>query len=500
MPDTPIHAAPLPEAGTRPAFDNSYARLPERLFARLAPTPVRAPRLLRLNRALAAELGLDPDWLASPAGLAMLAGNAMPPGAEPIAQAYAGHQFGHFTPSLGDGRAILVGEVVTPGGARRDIQLKGSGPTPFSRRGDGRAAVGPVLREYLVSEAMAAFGIPTTRALAAVATGEHVLREDALPGAVLARVAASHLRVGTFQYFAARRDTDALRALADHAIARHDPAAAMAANPALALFEGVVARQAALVARWMLVGFIHGVMNTDNCTISGETIDYGPCAFMDAYHPETVFSSIDHGGRYAFANQPAIAHWNLARLAEALLPLLAAEEEAALDLARAALAGFAPAFGAAWRAGLLGKIGIRAEQDGDESLVQDLFARMADQGADFTLTFRRLADAAEGRPEGARALFADPAAFDGWVAGWLARLGREPGTPAATMRAVNPAVIPRNHLVEEALVAATERDDLAPFEALLAEVGRPFDERPAGDRFTLPPREEERVRATFCGT
>jgi len=503
MPDTPIPAAPPPEAGTRPAFDNSYARLPERLFARLDPTPVRAPRLLRLNQALAEEMGLDPDWLRSPAGVAMLAGNHVPEGAEPIAQAYAGHQFGHFTPSLGDGRAILLGEVVTPAGQRRDLQLKGSGPTPFSRRGDGRAALGPVLREYVISEAMAAFGIPTTRALAAVATGEQVLREDALPGAVLTRVAASHLRVGTFQYFAARRDADALRALADHAIARHDPAAAGAANPPLALFEGVVARQAALVARWMLVGFIHGVMNTDNCAISGETIDYGPCAFLDAYHPETVFSSIDHGGRYAFANQPAIAHWNLARLAEALLPLLAEEEEEALALARAALTGFAPAFGAAWREGLLRKIGIGAEQEGDEALVQDLFARMAEQGADFTLTFRRLADAAEGRPEGARALFAEAAAFDGWAEGWMARLAREPGPAAAraaAMRVVNPAVIPRNHLVEEALSAAVERDDLAPFEALLAEILRPCEERPQGDRYTLPPREEERVRATFCGT
>ncbi len=331
MPDTPLPtAAPLPEAGIRPAFDNAYARLPEALFKRLPPTPVAAPRLLKLNEGLARELGLDPTWLASPAGVAMLAGNHVPEGAEPIAQAYSGHQFGHFSPSLGDGRAILLGEVVTPAGERRDIQLKGSGPTPFSRRGDGRAALGPVLREYVISEAMAAFGIPTTRSLAAVATGEHVLREDALPGAVLTRVAASHIRVGTFQYFAARRDLDSLRALLDHAIARHDPAAAQAANPALAFFEGVRDRQAALVARWMLVGFIHGVMNTDNCAISGETIDYGPCAFLDEYHPETVFSSIDHQGRYAFANQPAIAQWNLARLAEALLPLIGQDEAQAV--------------------------------------------------------------------------------------------------------------------------------------------------------------------------
>jgi uncharacterized protein YdiU (UPF0061 family) len=504
MPDTPLpDPAPLAEAGTRPAFDNAYARLPERLFARLAPTPVKAPRLLRLNEALAERLGLDPAWLRSEAGIAMLAGNHLPPGAEPIAQAYAGHQFGHFVPSLGDGRAILLGEVVTPAGDRRDIQLKGSGPTPFSRRGDGRAAVGPVLREYLVSEAMAAFGIPTTRALAAVATGESVFREDALPGAVLTRIAASHIRVGTFQYFAARRDADALRVLLDHAIARHDPAAAEAANPALAFLEGVVARQAALVARWMLVGFIHGVMNTDNCTISGETIDYGPCAFMDEYDAGTVFSSIDHQGRYAYGNQPGIAHWNLARLAECLLPLISAREEEALEHARAALGGFAPAFGAAWREGLLAKIGLAREEEGDEALILDLFERMAANRADFTLTFRRLADAAEGRAEGVRALFADPAAFDAWAEGWQARAardGRAPAERAAAMRAVNPAVIPRNHLVEEALAAAVEREDLAPFEALLAEVSRPFAERPAGDRFTLPPREEERVRATFCGT
>jgi len=503
MPDTPIAAAPLDETGARPAFDNTYARLPERLFTRLAPTPVKAPRLLRLNAALAEGLGLDPAWFGSEAGIAMLAGNHLPPGAEPIAQAYAGHQFGHFTPSLGDGRAILLGEVVTPAGARRDIQLKGSGPTPFSRRGDGRAAVGPVLREYLVSEAMAAFGIPTTRSLAAVATGETVLREDALPGAVLARVAASHLRVGTFQYFAARRDTEALRVLTAHALERHFPEAEGAENPALALLGGVIARQAWLVARWMLVGFIHGVMNTDNCTISGETIDYGPCAFMDEYDAGMVFSSIDHQGRYAYGNQPGIAHWNLARLAECLLPLIGESEEAALEQARAALGGFAPAFGAAWRAGLLAKIGLMREEEADEALILDLFERMAANRADFTLTFRRLADAAEGRSEAVRALFADPSAFDGWAEGWRARLARGPGGAAeraAAMRAANPAVIPRNHLVEEALAAAVEREDLGPFEALLAVVSRPFDERPEGDRFALPPRESERVRATFCGT
>ena len=499
MPDTPIAAAPPPEAGTRPAFDNSYARLPEALFARLPPTPVSAPRLLRLNTALATELGLDPAWLASPAGVAMLAGNHVPPGAEPIAQAYSGHQFGHFSPSLGDGRAILLGEVVTPAGERRDIQLKGAGPTPFSRRGDGRAALGPVLREYIVAEAMAALGIPTTRALAAVATGDFVFREEALPGAVLTRVAASHIRVGTFQYFAARRDTASLRALLDHAIARHDPAAAGADNPALAFFEGVVARQATLIARWMLVGFIHGVMNTDNCAVSGETIDYGTCAFLDAYLPETVFSSIDHQGRYAFANQPAIAHWNLARLAEALLPLMGDDEAAAVEQARAVLAGFSPAFGAAWRAGLLAKVGLRDEQPGDEALIQDLLARMAENEADFTLAFRRLADAAQGDGEGFAALFADPAAGRDWLARWRARTAAQ-GVDAAAMRAVNPAFIPRNHLVEEAIAAAVQRDDLAPFETLLEVLARPFADQPGRERFAAPPRPEQRVRATFCGT
>lgn len=508
MPDTAPAAATLPESGVRPIFDNAYARLPEALFNRLPPTPVAAPRLLRLNTALAGELGLDPAWLASPAGVAMLAGNHVPPGAEPIAQAYSGHQFGHFSPSLGDGRAILLGEVVTPVGLRRDIQLKGSGPTPFSRRGDGRAALGPVLREYIVAEAMAALGIPTTRALAAVATGEFVFREDAMPGAVLTRIAASHIRVGTFQYFAARRDTASLRALLDHAIARHDPAAADAANPALAFFAGVVARQAALIARWMLVGFIHGVMNTDNCAVSGETIDYGPCAFLDAYHPETVFSSIDHQGRYAFANQPAIAHWNLARLAEALLPLIGDDEAVAVEQAKGVLAGFAPAFGAAWRAGLLAKIGLREEAPGDEALVQDLLARMAEQQADFTLAFRRLADAAQGDGESFAALFADPGAGRDWFARWRERLAAQGATPeaggtdarAAAMRAVNPAYIPRNHLVEEAIAAAVERDDLAPFEALVAVLANPFAEQPGRERYAQPPRPEQRVRATFCGT
>ncbi|HKD24114.1 MAG TPA: YdiU family protein, partial [Rhizomicrobium sp.] len=363
-------------------FDNSYARLPERFYARLPPTPVAAPKLVRINEPLAIELGLDPARLASPEGVAMLAGNRVAEGADPIAMAYAGHQFGTFVPQLGDGRAILLGEVVDRHGRRRDIQLKGSGPTPFSRRGDGRAALGPVLREYIVSEAMAALGVPTTRALAAVTTGETVWRETPLPGAVLARVASSHIRVGTFQFFAARGDNEAVKELADHVIARHYPEARGAASPYRALLEGVIARQARLVAQWLNIGFIHGVMNTDNMSIAGETIDYGPCAFMDAYHPATVFSSIDEMGRYAYGNQPTIAHWNLTRLAETLLPLLADNEEAAIEEAKAALATFAPLFNAAYVDGLRRKLGLIAPEPDDITLGQDLLKLMADNGTD----------------------------------------------------------------------------------------------------------------------
>ncbi len=485
---------------TSPAwpFDNSYARLPARFHARLDPTPVAGPRLIKVNHALARELGLDPDWLETPQGVAVLAGNAVPEGAAPLAAAYAGHQFGHFTPQLGDGRAILLGEVVGPDGQRRDIQLKGSGPTPFSRRGDGRAALGPVLREYLVSEAMHALGIPTTRALAAVTTGEDVFRETALPGAVVTRVAASHIRVGTFQYFAARGDIEGIRILADHAIARHYPEAATAENPHLAFLEGVVARQAALVARWLLVGFIHGVMNTDNMAVSGETIDYGPCAFMDAYDPGAVFSSIDHAGRYAYGNQPRIAQWNLTRLAETLLPLLAPEEEPALEAAKQALAGFGPAFQDAYLGGLARKMGLSDQRDGDAELTQDLLTIMAEAGADFTLAFRALGDDAA-----LRTLFADPAALDAWLPRWRARLEDDPQSPAerqAMMRAANPAFIPRNHQVEAVITAAVQREDFGPFEELLGVLARPYEDQPGAERFQLPPKAEERVLATFCGT
>jgi len=489
-------------------FENTYARLPERFFARLNPTPVAAPRLVKVNVALAQELGLDPDALAGDQGVEILAGNRVAEGSETIALIYAGHQFGHFVPQLGDGRANLLGEVVGRDGARYDIQLKGSGRTPFSRGGDGRAALGPVLREYIVSEAMAALGVPTTRALAAVTTGEWVLRETSLPGAVLTRVAASHLRVGTFQHFAARGDTEGVRALADYAITRHSPEVAQAAQPYRALLEGVVTRQAQLIAQWMLLGFIHGVMNTDNTSISGETIDYGPCAFMESYDPAAVFSSIDNGGRYAYGNQPNAAQWNLARLAEALLPVLAMEagsEEAALAAANEALSAFEPQYQRVRMDGLRRKLGLYTEREGDAALAEDLLERMHGNRADFTLTFRKLCDAAaspEG-DEGVRRLFAYPGAYDGWAAGWRRRLDEEPAdrqTRAAWMRNVNPAVIPRNHRVEATLDAASQRQDFHPFEELLDAVSRPYEERPGFERFAIPARPEEAVLQTFCGT
>jgi uncharacterized protein YdiU (UPF0061 family) len=484
-------------------FENTYARLPKHFYARLNPTPVAAPRLVKLNVELARNLGLNPEALASTRGVEILAGNRVAEGAEPLALAYAGHQFGHFVPQLGDGRTNLLGEVVGRDGVRYDIQLKGSGPTPFSRGGDGRAALGPVLREYILSEAMAALGVPTTRALAAVTTGERVLRETALPGAVLTRVAASHLRVGTFQYFAAREDTDGIRSLADYAIARHYPEAVDAKQPYRALLDGVIGRQARLVAQWLLLGFIHGVMNTDNTSISGETIDYGPCAFMEAYDPAKVFSSIDHAGRYAYGNQPQAMLWNLTRLAEALLPVMEQEAgngEAALASAKDALAAFGPQFQVAYGAGLRRKLGLFMEREGDEALVQELLTRMAANQADFTVTFRRLCDAVDG-DDGVRALFADPGAYDSWAAGWRRRREQEPVPGrAAAMRMTNPAFIPRNHVVEEALAAAIERQDFQPFEELLDVVSRPYEDRPGLKRYATPARPEECVLQTFCGT
>ncbi len=489
-------------------FDNTYARLPERFYARLNPTPVATPRLIKLNEELARSLGLDPAALASAYGVEFFSGNHVASGSEPIALAYAGHQFGHFVPRLGDGRANLLGEVIGRDGTHYDIQLKGSGPTPFSRRGDGRAALGPVLREYIVSEAMAALGVPTTRALAAVTTGEQVFRETVLPGAILTRVAASHLRVGTFQYFAAQGDTEGLRELADYAIARHYPEAAQAKRPYRALLDDVTARQADLVARWMLLGFIHGVMNTDNTSISGETIDYGPCAFMEAYDPATVYSSIDHQGRYAYGNQPRIMLWNLARLAEALLPIMEQEEgsaEAALVSARESLAAFEPRLETARETGMYRKLGLFTEREQDAVLVQDLLDIMASNHADFTLTFRRLCDAAESREgdQKVRVLFASPDAYEAWAAQWRRRLEEEqvsPSVRAAAMRSTNPEVIPRNHLVQEAIDAAVEQQNFEPFEQLLEIVTKPFEHRPNDDRYSMPAHPDERVTQTFCGT
>jgi uncharacterized protein YdiU (UPF0061 family) len=476
------------------AFDNSYARLPARFFVAQAPTPVRAPSLIKVNAALARDLGLDPQALASPTGVAMLAGNHVPEGAAPLAQAYAGHQFGGWVPQLGDGRAVLLGEVIDRDGQRRDIQLKGAGPTPFSRRGDGRAWLGPVLREYLVSEAMHALGISTTRALAAVATGEEVYRERVLPGAVLTRVARSHIRVGTFQYFAARGDDEALRALTDHVIARHYPEA----ETPLDLLSAVVAAQARLVAQWMGVGFIHGVMNTDNMSVAGETIDYGPCAFMDAYHPDRVFSSIDRMGRYAFRRQPEIAVWNLAQLATALLPIMGMDHKDAVAVATRVVEGFADLFAAEWERVHAAKLGLSRMGEDDAALAYDLLTRMARGGADFTRVFRALSGA---DPAQAGREFSDPALFDDWFPRWQARVAEEgPETGRiARMQAANPGLIPRNHRVEEAISAAVA-GNYAPFERLSAALSHPFDDQPEFADLTAAPTPAEEVRATFCGT
>jgi uncharacterized protein YdiU (UPF0061 family) len=485
-------------------FDNTYARLPDRFFARVDPTPVRAPRVVKVNRALADRLGVEADRLASPEGAQVLSGNTVPPGAEPIALAYAGHQFGAFVPQLGDGRAILLGEVVGKDG-RRDVQLKGAGRTPFSRGGDGRAAVGPVLREYVVSEAMAAMGIPTTRALAAVTTGEPVFREEVLPGAILTRVAASHLRVGTFQYFAVRRDKEALGILTAHALARHYPDASGADNAALALVDRVAVAQASLIASWLGVGFVHGVMNTDNSTISGETLDYGPCAFLDEFDPTKKFSSIDHGGRYAFGNQPRIAQWNLARLAEALLPLIADAEDEAIRLATEAVERFGAAFEAAYARVIGKKLGLTSARPGDGELADDILARLASNAVDYTVFFRRLCACAvdPAADANAAALFSEPDTFHGWALAWRKRLDEEatpPGERAAAMLHANPAFIPRNHRVEQAIEAAVEREDFAPFERLVEVLARPFDDQPDHAELAQPPAPAERVQATFCGT
>jgi uncharacterized protein YdiU (UPF0061 family) len=480
-------------------FDNSYAQLPRSLYSRVDPVPVADPRLVILNEKLASELGLDVGDLRE-RGVDLLSGNRLPVGADPIAQAYAGHQFGHFT-NLGDGRAVLLGEHLTPQGFRFDIQLKGSGQTPYSRRGDGRAALGPMLREYLISEAMHALGIPTTRSLAVVTTGETIVREELLPGAVLTRVAASHIRVGTFEYANALGDRTSLQALTEHTLQRHYPDLLAAENKALALLGAVVQRQAELIARWICVGFVHGVMNTDNMALSGETIDYGPCAFLDTYHPETVFSSIDRGGRYAYGKQPEIAHWNLARLAEALLPLIDADQEKAIAAAAKVLSTFSKEFRTHHEAGLRAKLGLISEEAGDWELAQHLLELMQATAADFTLTFVALTKFVDSGELGDGQLFGNPM-FVAWHERWKARLERQNHSKeqvANLMRRANPVIIPRNHRVEEALTAA-QSGDLSVLNRLLEVLGNPFEETTANEPYRDAPPPGGAPYRTFCGT
>jgi len=485
------------------AFDNSYARLPERFHAKLPPTPVAAPKLIRINEPLARFLGLEPAALASPDGIAMLAGNRVPEGAEPLAMAYAGHQFGNWVPQLGDGRAILLGELRGADGIRYDVQLKGSGPTPFSRNGDGRAALGPVLREFIVSEAMQALGVPTTRTLAAVTTGEEIWRQEGmLPGAVLTRVSRSHVRVGTFEYFGNHGDVEGVKLLADYVMARLYPDVDGYAG----LLDAVIGRTAQLIAQWQLIGFIHGVMNTDNTSIAGETIDYGPCAFMDTYDPQAVFSSIDQGGRYAYINQPRIAHWNLVRFAQALLPLLGADEDSSIKVAQEIINSYPATFEHAYFSGLRAKFGMREAQEADLELIAQFLKHMADGRADFTLAFRRLSDSAGDAVNDAAlgALFDNDAAVQAWLPKWRERLAVEEAVSAAeradSMRAVNPAFIPRNHRVEQAIQAALVGSDFGPFEILMRVLSAPYVDQPEFAEYMNPPKPDERVLQTFCGT
>ena len=470
------------------AFDNSYARLPDRFYSYQMPTRVAAPEIVKLNSELAEEIGVNPDLLTAD----ILSGNEIPEGAEPIAMAYGGHQFGGWNPQLGDGRAILLGEVVGPDGVRRDIQLKGSGKTMFSRNGDGRATLGAVLREYLVSEAMAALGLPTTRALAAVTTGEKIMREGYERGAVLTRVAQSHIRVGTFQYYFARNDVEALQLLTDHVIERHYPQAAATENPTRAMLDSIIGRQAELVARWMLLGFIHGVMNTDNSAVSGETIDYGPCAFMDVFHPETVFSSIDRQGRYAWQKQPEIAHWNMAQLAQALSPVLGDDAE---DEAQEALSKFAGKFSETFYNGFAVKIGLSGDTPDNRTVITDLMSVMAKGEVDFTLFFRRLTLGVDlGDFSAVRAMFYDPKIIDAWFEKWVHATAK-----LSLMQKSNPIFIPRNHRVEEVIVAANS-GDLEPFNKLHDVLYKPYDEQPENTEYENAPKPEEVVHATFCGT
>jgi len=493
-------------------FDNTYAKLSDKLFSQQAPEPVSQPELIAFNSKLAEQLGLNTEQLKSPDGLSVLAGNRIPSGSEPIATAYAGHQFGHWVPQLGDGRAILLGEILDKNGVRFDIQLKGAGPTPYSRGGDGRAAVGPVIREYVVSEAMAALGVPTTRALAAVTTGENVRRETALPGAILTRVAQSHLRVGTFQFFAARRDNDTLKLLTDHVINRHYSELTSTDNPALALLETVLNNQARLISHWQAIGFIHGVMNTDNASVAGLTIDYGPCAFMDVYHPDTVFSSIDHGRRYAYQNQPGIAQWNCANLAQCLLPLIDTDEEKSLEAAQAVIDSFPKVYEKEYLKRFRQKLGLESDHEDDSSLISDLLEIMADAKVDFTNTFRTLShcsfDNADDnakkvtRDSAVQSLFADPQAISAWLERWRSRHSRE-RTDSAKRQSImcqsNPAYIPRNHQIEQVIVAALQKD-YSPMHTLLKLLDNPYTEQTDMEPYSRPPNKDEIVQATFCGT
>jgi uncharacterized protein YdiU (UPF0061 family) len=481
-------------------FNNSYAHLPERFFSKQKPAGAPEPFLIRTNTALASELGIAHAWLNSPAALAVFAGNEIPEGAEPIAQAYAGHQFGGFVPQLGDGRAILLGEVIDIQGRRRDIQLKGSGRTVFSRGGDGKSALGPVLREYLVSEAMHAFGVPTTRSLAAVFTGEIVAREEPAPGGVFTRIAASHIRVGTFQYFAARHDTEAIQILTDYCIARHYPDAADAENSALAFLQSVIRAQAMLIAKWLPLGFIHGVMNTDNCSISGETIDYGPCAFIDAFHPDAVFSFIDRNGRYAWGNQPTIAHWNLTRLAETLLPILNPSPERAKEIATAALDQFIHHFQPAYLNHFREKIGLATDTDTDASaaFIKTTLGTLAQNQVDFTLFFRHLTLLAAGDTRAdLSSLFLDPDAANAWITHWKSIA--KPDDHLAKMKSSNPILIPRNHRIEEAIQAAYQ-NDFSLFHRLADALIKPFEENPEFADLERAPLPQQCVKNTFCGT
>ena len=487
-------------------FNNSYVQLPERFYSRQSPTKVENPGLIRANPGLAKLLGIDPAWLSSDDGIETMAGNQIPKGADPIATVYAGHQFGSWNPQLGDGRAILLGEVIGTDGQRYDLQLKGSGQTPYSRMGDGRAPLGPVMREYIVSEAMAALGVPTSRALAAVTTGEPVYREEALPGAVLARVAKSHIRIGTFQFFASKEDKEALGLLVNHVLERHYPNSveegASLNIKALALLDEVMKAQAKLVGSWQMIGFIHGVMNTDNVLLSGETVDYGPCAFMDTYNPETVFSSIDHGGRYAYRNQPSIAHWNMACLAQALVLVIADKEENAIEIAKETLEKFPAYFQDANVSGMQHKLGLATRHDNDEMLANDFLGLLESHQLDFTLSFRRLSELSGTLPAAnVSSLAGFPSAFDGWMARWKTRLDAEHNpTRQKDMLNTNPAIIPRNHLIEESIMAASTEGNFDLFNELVDNLAFPFDLEGIDIRFAKKPKSEQVVRQTFCGT